>query len=179
MGWVICALVLACTACGSKTKAGKTPKETVRKFESAIRDADLGACYDLMSSRTRKQLDRAMLGIKGMLAALPDSALDQVGLDGIADMDAREILVACSDAARKQAPALFDKLKGFQIVVLNVDQYGNKAQVEVSQLMDGQEQTTTLPLVQEEGRWYLDSNETIDSLPVNIQPNLQACVAPS
>ena len=45
--------------------------------------------------------------------------------------------------------------------------------------MDGQEQTTTLPLVQEDGRWYLDSNETIDSLPVNIQPNLQACVAPS
>jgi hypothetical protein len=47
------ALVLLLAACGKSHQAGKTPKETVRSFEAALREADMGAVYDMLSSRAR------------------------------------------------------------------------------------------------------------------------------
>jgi hypothetical protein len=175
----IAIMVALCAACGRKLGPGKTPKETIRNFEMAMKKLDVGAAYDMLSSRTRAQIDAVMNNMKASLAVIPDSALDQVGLAGLKNMEPREILATAIDRAKEMNPSAVDALRTFQLVVLEVKEYGDEASVKVATIFNGQDNTDTVPMLREGGRWYIDSDESLNAVPMNFAPDLEASATPT
>ena len=175
---ILAALVLV--GCGKKLGPGKTPKETIRNLERAIQTLDLGATYAMSSARVRDQLDRAMDGLKAAVKMLPEEIVDEMGWDGVEDKSTREILNLAIDRLKDQMPEAVKAMKSLQMIVMDVKTWGNEAQVEVSVLFRGSEQTTRVPMVKENGFWVLDSNDTLSGLPVDFTvPSPEACVTPT
>ena len=76
-----CLLLVAVAACGSNLGPGATPKETIRNFELALKSLDIGATYDMLSSRQRAQFDTMLTAVKASLANVPEGMLKEAGLD--------------------------------------------------------------------------------------------------
>ena len=159
-------------ACGPRLQAGKTPKETMRRLETALQDLDLGAVYDMLSSKAQGQLDASLQGFRTMLQAIPEDQLKKAGLGGWKDMDTREFLDAAVDRMKDENPAALKHVKRLAIVVLDVRSYGDRASVKVSVIMNGRDQTQTIPLVLEDGRWKLDTGAPMTDLPVDFAPQV-------
>jgi len=73
---------------------------------------------------------------------------------------------------------MLDQVKDIQMVVLDGKNYGNNASVKVSTIFRGREVTSTVPLVKENGAWYIDSDEAMSSMPIDI-PDFAAAAAPT
>jgi len=173
---VILGLLLA-TACGKQLGPGKTPKETVRNLEAALQDLDLGAVYDMMSKSARGEVDAAVRAMRGMLAAFPEDQLEKGGLDGLKDMSTREFLEASIERAKKErnVRARFETVT---IAVMKVRLYGERASVKVTMIINGRDRAQTIPMVRENGRWHIDSDDAVARLQVDLTPDLSSCVTP-
>lgn len=173
-------LILAasvCAGCGSKVTAGKTPRQTVARLESAIKDFDFGAVYDLSSKRVRRQMDRMVDQMQASFKQMPKEFLDEMELDDLQDADTREFFAIMVDRVKEQAPEALDMVANVHFIVMDVDIQGNRALVTLQTLHRGEEQNTELPMVREDGRWYIDSDESIGNLPLNMgTPGVQAAV---
>jgi len=161
-----------CVACGDSLRAGKTPKETVRRLETALKDLDLGAVYGMLSSRARGELDASLVGFRAMLTAIPDAQLEQAGLDGWKDMTTREYLDAAVDRTKSENPAAAKQLERLTIAIMDVRSYGDRATVKVSVILNGRDRQQTIPLVLEDGRWKIDAGDTVTELPVDFAPKV-------
>jgi hypothetical protein len=171
----ILALALACAGCGKPLRAGKTPKETIRNLEAALQDLDLGAVYDMLSSRAQRELDASLEGVKVMLASIPEAQLKQAGLGGWKDLDTRDFLEAAVDRARGENPAALEQFRGVTLVVLQVKPYGDRATVKVCMILNGRDREQTIPMVREGGRWRIDTDDSVTALPVNFMPDMSDC----
>ena len=173
---VLVVVLALLVGCGKKLGPGKTPKETIRNFAAAIKDLDMGAVYDMLSQRSRRQLDAVFNQTKQAFAMVPAAQLERFGMADFADMSTREILTSMVDKMRDAAPDQIDQLKSMHVIVMDVKKHGNTAQVEVRTLFNEQTTTQKVPMVKEGGLWYLDSDESVTGLPVSLTPNLAACV---
>jgi hypothetical protein len=174
------AVAAFCTACGNSPKAGRTPKETVRSFELALKRLDMGAVYDLLSSRARGEVEEAFGAFRGACARIPEEQLEAAGLDRLRDMSARDLLVEAVSRAKKENPGAVTMLEALHIVVMRVRESGDRASVDVTVLVHGQDRKQTLPMVREGGRWMIDSDDSVTSMPLQLAPDVvQACAAPS
>jgi hypothetical protein len=164
-----------CAACGPSLQAGKTPKETMRRLETALQDLDLGAVYDMLSSQAQGQLDASLRGFRTMLQAIPEDQLKRAGLGGWKDLSTREYLDAAADRMRSENPSAVRQIRRLAIVVLEIRPYGDRASVKVSVLLNGRDKTQTIPLVLEDGRWKIDTDAAMTDLPVDFAPNVSDC----
>ncbi len=171
-------VLLFAAACGKTHKAGKTPKETVKSFEAAIRDLELGQCYGLLTKSAQREVDGAMRALKGMAAALPSDKLADIGMKGIKDMTTSEVMDASIKYAKRSQPTSLKRLKQLQLVVLEVKEYGDRARVRVCQILGGREREFMLPMAREGGLWKIDSGIASLNLPVRLGPDLQAAATP-
>jgi hypothetical protein len=162
-------------ACGPSPKAGRNPKETVRNLEIALRSADMGAVYDMISARGQRQLAAPLIGLKAALASVPDSQLKAAGLSGFKTMDAREMIVAAVEKAEDENPKALEPLKTLTIVVGEVRQRDDRATVKASFILRGRARDQTLELVREGGLWKLDGDEAMQTLPMPVTPALPGC----
>jgi hypothetical protein len=169
----------ALVACGQSHRAGRTPKETVRSLEGALRDADMGAVYDLISAEGQAELEAPLLGFQAALASVPEERLKAAGLVSFKKMTAREMLVAAAEKAEDENPKALDPLRSITIVVTDVKQYDDRATVKTSFLLKGRARDQTLRLVRERGVWKLDGIEAIQSLPMPTAPAMPDCSAAS
>jgi hypothetical protein len=165
-------------ACVNSAKAGRTPKETVLSFELALKRLDMGAVYDLLSSRARAEVDAAFGAFRGACASVPKAQLEKSGLGRLAGMSARELLVEAVSRARKDNPGAVSMLESLHVVVMRVRERGDSASVDVTLLLQGQDRKQTIPMVREHGRWMIDSDDSVTSMPLELTPDVQACVAP-
>jgi hypothetical protein len=173
-------LVLAAlAACGQSHRAGRTPKDTVRSLEGALRDADMGAVYDLISAEGQAELEAPLLGFQAALASVPEERLKAAGLTSFKKMTAREMLVAAAEKAEDENPKALDPLRSITIVVTDVQQYDDRATVKTSFLLKGRARDQTLRLVRERGLWKLDGVDAIQSLPMPTAPAMPDCSAAS
>jgi len=175
------ALVLLATlavACGRSPRAGRTPRETVRNLELAIRDVDVGALYDMLSSQGQAEIDASFAAARTVLASVPESQLDAAGLGGWKDMSARELLVASMDKLKDENPAALDGLRSVTIAVTDVRERGDHATVKASFLINGRARDETLYMVRESRLWKLESSDAMQSLPMPAPPDVEACVGP-
>jgi len=168
----------AVVGCGRSPRAGRTPKETVRNLETALRDADIGAVYDMLSARGQREIAAPFVGFKAALASVPDAQLKAAGLADFKEMDAREMLVAAVEKARDANPKAMDPLKKLTIVVVDVKQWDNEATVKASFLLRGRANDRTLRMVREAGLWKLDSPDAMNGVPMPTAPAIDACVGP-
>jgi hypothetical protein len=168
-----------CAGCGKKLGPGKTPKETIRNFEAALKDLDLEATYDMLSARVRGEIDAALNGMKAALNGVPDSVLEKAGLDDLKDMEPREMLGMAMDKAKEFNPQAIDQLKTLQMIVLEVKTYGERGRVKVSTIFQGREETNTVPMVLEGGLWRIDSDESLSAVPMDFSNAIQACATPT
>jgi hypothetical protein len=162
-------------ACGDSPGPGRTPKETVRNLETALRDADMGAIYDMLSARGQRELAAPLVGLKAALASVPEAQLKAAGLSDFRKMDAREMLVAAAEKAEDLNPKALEPLKSITIVVMDVRQYDDRATVKASFLLRGRARDQTLQLVREGGFWKIDSEEAMQSLPLPNAPAIPQC----
>ena len=168
----------ALAACGQSHRPGKTPKETVRSLEGALRDADMGAVYDLLSARGQAELEAPFLGFQAALARVPEAQLKAAGLASFKKMTAREMLVAAAEKAEDENPKALDPLRSITIVVTDVRQYGDRATVKASFLLRGRARDQTLYLAREGGVWKLDGEDAMAGLPLPTAPAMP-CAGPS
>jgi hypothetical protein len=166
-------------ACGPSPRAGRNPKETVRNLETALRHADIGAVYDMLSARGQREMAAPFVGLKAALASVPDSQLKAAGLSGFKEMDAREMLVAAVDKAVDENPKALDPLKSLTIVVTDVKQRDDRATVKASFILRGRARDETLQLVREGGLWKLDGDEAMQAVPMPVAPAIPDCSGPS
>ncbi len=167
-------------ACAPSPRAGRNPKETVRNLETALRSADIGAVYDMLSARGQRELAAPFVGLKGALASVPDAQLKAAGLSGFKKMDAREMLVASVERARDENPKALDPLKSLTIVVTDVKQRDDRATVKASFLLRGRARDQTLQLVREGRLWKLDGDEAMQAVPMAaVAPAIPDCSGPS
>ena len=174
---ILLAAVVA--ACGQSPRAGRNPKETVRNLEAALRDADMGALYDMLSRRGQAELEAPLLGFQAAIASVPEAQLKAAGLASFRKMSAREMLVAAAEKAEEENPKAFDPLRSLTIVVTDVRQYDDRATVKASFLLRGRPRDQTLQLVREGGLWKLDGSEAIQGLPMPTAPAIPDCSGPS
>ena len=167
--------MILCAACGNSLQAGKTPKETVRRLEAALRDLDPAAVYGMLSSNAQSQLDASLLGFRTMLGAIPDARLEQAGLAGWKDLTTREFLDAAADRTRSENPAAAKQLERLTIAIMEIKSYGDRATVKVSVLLNGRDRRQTIPLALEDGRWRIDTGDPVTDLPVDFAPNVADC----
>jgi hypothetical protein len=165
-------------ACGGSPGAGRNPKETVRNLETALRSADIGAVYDMLSERGQRELAAPFVGLKAALKSVPASQLKASGLAEYRDMDAREMLVASVERAKDANPKALDPLKSLTIAVMDVRQTGDRAAVRTSFLLRGRARDQTLYLVREAGLWKLESNDAMRGVPLPVAPTVDACSGP-
>lgn len=59
---ILILFVGALAACGRSPRAGRNPRETVRNLEVALRDADIGAVYDMLSARGQRDVAAPLVG---------------------------------------------------------------------------------------------------------------------
>jgi hypothetical protein len=173
--WGVLLTAALCAACGPSLQAGKTPKETMRRLETALQDLDLGAVYDMLSSRAQGQLDTSLQGFRTVLQAIPEDQLKKAGLGGWKDLSTREYLDAAADRMKDENPAAVKQIRRLAIVVMNIRPYGDRASVKVSILLNGRDRTQTIPLVLENGRWRIDTGDPVTDLPVNFAPDVSDC----
>lgn len=169
----------ALAACGAAPGPGRTPKETVRNLEAALRDADMGAVYDMLSSNAQQELAAPFLGFKAALASVPEARLKEAGLLDFRKMDPRQMLVAAAEKVEDENPKALDPLKSITIVVLDVKQYDDRATVKASFLLRGRSRDQTLLLQREKGLWRLDGGEAMQGLPLPTAPTMPECSAAS
>lgn len=169
----------ALAACGASPGPGRTPKETVRNLEAALKDADMGAVYDMLSARAQAEMAAPFVGLRAALASVPESQLKAAGLADFKTMGPREMLVAAAEKIEDESPKALDPLKSITIVVLDVRQYDDRATVKASFLLKGRSRDQTLQLVREKGLWRLDSGEAMQGLPLPTAPVLPECSAAS
>ena len=170
---------VALAACGASPGPGRTPKETVRNLEAALKDADMGAVYDMLSANAQRELAAPFVGLKAALASVPEAQLKATGLTDFRKMDARQMLVAATEKAEDQNPKAFDPLRSITIVVLDVKQYDDRATVQASFLLKGRSRDQTLRLTRERGLWRLDGAEVMQGLPIPTAPAMPECSAAS
>lgn len=173
--WGVFLIAALCAACGDSLQAGRTPKETVRRLEQALKNLDPAAVYDMLSSDAQRQLDASLTGFRTMLRAIPDAQLKQAGLKGWKDLDTREFLDAAADRTRSENPAAAKQLKRLTIVIMDVKSYGDRARVKVSVILNGRDRQQTIPLVLEDGRWRIDTGDPVTDLPVDFAPDMSDC----
>jgi hypothetical protein len=173
--WGVLLTAALCAGCGPSLQAGKTPKETMRRLETALQDLDLGAVYDMLSSRAQGQLDASLQGFRTMLQAIPEDQLKQAGLGGWKDLGTRDYLEAAADRMKDENPAAVKQIKRHAIVVMDIKPYGDRASVKVSVLLNGRDRTQTIPLVLENGRWRIDTGTPMTDLPVDFAPEVADC----
>lgn len=173
----VMAALLVAGACGQSLKPGKTPKETVERFETAIKRLDMGAVYDMLSSRARGEIEAMFSGMKQVFAGIPESRLEEAGLDEFVDMSARDMLVEAVDRAKDANPQAIESLKSLHMIVMKVREYDGQATVSVVAIYNGQEQKQTLRMVREGGRWMIDSDDSVTSMPLQFAPDVSAAVA--
>lgn len=176
---IVILLAAAVAACGQSPRAGRTPKETVRNLETALRDADMGALYDMLSRRGQAELEAPLLGFQAALASVPEAQLKAAGLASFRKMSAREMLVAAAEKAEDENPKALDPLRSLTIVVADVRQYDDRATVKASFLLRGRSRDQTLQLVREGGLWKLDGDEAMQGLPLPSAPAMPDCSGPS
>lgn len=176
--WALVFAVAVC-GCGSAARPGKTPKETVRSFELALKRLDMGAVYDLLSSRAKGEVEAAFGAFRGACAALSEVQLEASGLDRLRDMSARELLVEAVSRAKKDNPGVATMLESLHIVVMKVRESGDTATVDVTVLQQGQSRKQTIAMVREKGRWMIDSDDSVSLAPLPLAPDVQACVGPT
>jgi len=164
-------------ACGPSPKAGRNPKETVRNLEVALRHADIGAVYDMLSARGQRELAAPFVGFKAALASVPDSQLKAAGLSDFKKMEPRELIVAAVEKARDANPKALDALKSLSIVVRDVTQRDDRATVKATFLLKGRTRDQTLQLVREGGLWMLDGGEALQAAPM-VTPPVLDCSGP-
>jgi len=162
-------------ACGQSPRAGRNPKETVRNLEVALRDADIGAVYDMLSVQGQRELAAPFVGLKAALASVPEAQLKATGLSGYRKMSAREMLVAAAEKMEDRNPRAFEPLRSLTIVVTDVRQWDDRATVKTSFLLRGRARDQTLQLVREGGLWKLDGNEAMRGVPLPTAPPIPGC----
>lgn len=172
-------LAAAVAACGQSPRAGRTPKETVRNLEAALRDADMGALYDMLSRRGQAELEAPLVGFRAAIASVPEAQLKAAGLASFRKMSAREMLVAAAEKAEDENPKALDPLRSLTIVVTDVRQYDDRATVKTSFLLRGRSRDQTLQLVREGGLWKVDGADAIQGLPMPTAPAIPDCSGPS
>ena len=141
---VVIALVLG-AACGKTHAPGKSPRETVKNLEAALRAHDAGGAYDMLTARARRGLT------------------------------ARETLVEWMDDARTKEKAALRPYASLQLVVMDERRTGATARVRVSRLFNGATQTFTLPFAREGSAWKLDTPFLMSDLVARIRPVPAAC----
>ena len=171
--WVVLCLVTA--ACSKKLQAGKTPEETIRNAEAAMRQLDAGALYDMMSTRCQQQMDQMMSGVRSALAAVPDAQLKAAGFGGLKEMSPREMLVEAVDRAKDESPEALKQMESIQIAVMEVRNYGDRATVKIMTIVNGNQIPSSVPLVKEGNRWRIDSDDSLSAMPVNFRPSVADC----
>jgi len=144
---VVIALVLPVlgAGCGKTHAPGKSPRETVKNLEAALRAHDAGGAYDMLSARARRGLTE------------------------------RKTLVAWMDDARSKNEVVLRPYASLQLVVMDERRTGATARVRVSRLFNGVTQTLTLPFAREGGAWKLDTPFLLSDLVARIRPNPAAC----
>jgi hypothetical protein len=141
---VIVALGLG-AACGKTHAPGKSPRETVKNLEAALRAHDAGGAYDMLTARAQRGLT------------------------------ARDTLVEWMDDARGAKQVALRPYASLQLVVMDERRTGATARVRVSRLFNGVTQTFTLPFAREGGAWKLDTPFLLSDLAARIRPNPAAC----
>lgn len=165
--------------CGPSPRAGRNPKETVRNLEVALRRADIGAVYDMLSARGQRELAAPFVGFKAAIASVPDAQLKRAGLARFKNMEPREMLVEAVEKVRDENPRALEALESLTIAVADVKQRDERATVRASFILRGRARDQTILLVREGGLWKLDSDEAMRGLPMPGAPAIEACVGPS
>jgi hypothetical protein len=162
-------------ACGSRYRPGKTPRETLRNFEGALRDLDFGAAYDMMAPQAQQQVDRQVKAAQMACAAIPEEMQEQFGLDDFVDATPREALAVAGKKAKNENPDHAEKLGKLSLVVLDVKEYGNTASVQVSILFQGRTADERIKLVKVGGRWYFENDSALmQAAPIPVAPAMPA-----
>jgi hypothetical protein len=162
-------------ACGSEYGPGKTPRETIRNFEGALRDLDFGAAYDMMAPAARSKVDQQIRTAQMACAAIPEEMQAQFGLDDFVDSTPREALTVAGERVKKENPDQADQLKKLSLVVLDVKEYGNSASVQVSMIFQGREADNRIKLVKVKGRWYFENDSALtQTAPIPVAPAIPA-----
>ena len=167
----LCLLLGLLVACGSQYGPGKTPRETIRNFEGALRDLDFGAAYDMMSPAARSKVDQQIRAAQRACAAIPEEMQEQFGLDDFVDATPREALAVAGKKAKKENPGQAEQLRKLSLVVLDVKEYGNTAAVQVSMIFQGREADDRMKLVKVDGRWYFENDSALTATaPIPVAP---------
>ena len=126
-------------ACG--VQPGKTPRETIERFERAVRKLDLCDAYGLLTA----------------------SAQSQTGLSV-------SVLAEAADAVKDRSPALAERMAGIQYVFVKERRAEDRSVVTVRRLFGGRDVEQTIVLVPDQGKWRIDSAGAMLGLPIPLRP---------
>jgi hypothetical protein len=169
---LVCLILGLCAACGRSFPAGRTPTETIRSLEGALRERNYAACYDLLAPEGQAQLDQQLRAAQTVCKSFPQSIRDQLDLDDFCDASPREALQDAADRANDADPALAKQLESFQLAVLKVDEHGDRATVQVAALWKNRRTESYVGLVRHKSRWYLESEAGLNSVPLPKAPTV-------
>ncbi len=169
---LICLVALATVACGRSFPAGRTPTETIRSLEGALRDSNYAACYDLLTPEAQAQVDQSTIAAQRVCAAMPETLRDKLDLDSFCDASPRDALQEAADRAKDADPSLEERLNGFQIAVLDVQEYGERAVVRVEMMWSNTKNEKQITLVRRKTRWYLESGQALSGVPLPRAPTI-------
>ena len=171
----LCLILSLLAACGSKYGPGKTPRETIRNFEGAMRDLDFGAAYDMMAPAARAKVDAQIKGAQAACAAIPEEMQEQFGLDDFVDATPREALDVAAKKVKKESPDQAKQIRKISLVVLDVKEYGKTASVRVSVIFQGREAEDRIKMVKVDGRWYFENDSALTTAaPIPVAPPMPA-----
>jgi len=171
----LCLVLGLLAACGSKYGPGKTPRETIRNFEGAMRDLDFGAAYDMMSPAARGKVDAQIQGVQAAASMIPEEMQEQFGLDDFVDATPRDALDVAAKRVKKENPEQAKQIRKISLVVLDVKEYGQTASVRVSVIFQGNEAEDRIKMVKVDGRWYFEDDSALTTAaPIPTAPVMPA-----
>jgi len=168
----VCLVLGSCVACGRSYGPGRTPTETIRSLEGALRARDYSACYDLLASDARTQFDQSIRAAQSACGSLPPEIKDRLDLDDFCESSPRDALQEAADRAHDNDPNLDERLQSFQLAVLGVEEYGNQATARVSVMWKNIHSETTIELVRQKTRWFLANQSGIETIPLPRAPTI-------
>ena len=169
---ILCLVACAAIACGRSYPAGRTPTETIRSLEGALRDSNYAACYDLLAPEAQAQVDQSTQAAQRVCAAMPEELRDKLDLDDFCDASPRDALQEAAERAKEADPTLSERLEGFQIAVLDVQEYGERALVRVEMMWSNTKNEKRMSLVRRNSRWYLADGQALSGVPLPRPPTV-------
>ncbi len=137
--WIVALLPLL-AACAPGPQPGRTPRETLERFERSVRALELGDAYGLLTP----------------------AAQSQTGLTA-------EILDDAATTIEDKTPALAQRVGDLQFVFVREKRHGERTVLTVRRLFGGRDVVQDIAMTVQDGRWSIADPVALMSLPVPLR----------